>query len=258
MTCMIHSLSWTERVLKFFGVRAIKHGEVRRHLILPDDFEDEHVRIFRRVEPFTMTRPERVYSLIEAVKYVVSSGIEGDFVECGVWRGGSVMAMALTLRELGAVRNLHLFDTFAGMPEPTDEDVTLSGEPATPKYERRRLGKNSSDWCRASIEEVRENVMSTGYASEHVHFHKGTVEETLPAAAPDRISLLRLDTDFYQSTRHELEHLYPRLVKGGVLLLDDYGHWRGARRAVDEYIRENELTVLLNRVDFAARLAIKT
>jgi hypothetical protein len=92
---------------------------------------------------------------------------------------------------------------------------------------------------------------------ERVHFIEAPVEESLPAHAPEQIALLRLDTDWYASTRHELEHLYPRLVPGGVLIIDDYGHWEGARRAADEYFGKIGEHLLLNRLDYAARIAVK-
>lgn len=254
---MHDSLTFFERVLKNLGVKTLGKGEGRRYLALPEDFEEDHVAIFRHIEPFTMTRPARVYALIEAVKYVVQHDIDGDFVECGVWRGGSVMAMALTLARLGARRTIHLYDTFAGMTAPAAVDVTRSGDPAASKFNRLQLDDSSSDWCRSSLPEVRENVLGTGYDPSLFHFHEGMVEETLPGQAPERIAVLRLDTDFYESTKHELLHLYPRLTRGGVLILDDYGHWEGARRAVDEFIEENALPILLNRIDFAGRIAVK-
>lgn len=254
---MATSLSLTEGLLKALGVRILKKGSSRKFLTLPKDFEEEHVCIYRQVEPFTMTRPERVYALIEAVKYLVRSDIEGDFVECGVWRGGSIMAMALTLNKLAAHRSLHLFDTFAGMTAPTEEDVSVSGEKATSTFARKQLSEGSSNWVRSTLKEVKENVFSSGYDRERFHFYEGRVEDTLPGKAPERIALLRLDTDFYESTRHELNTLYPRLVSGGVLIVDDYGHWQGSRKAVDDYIREQGLSILLNRIDFAGRIAVK-
>jgi hypothetical protein len=98
---------------------------------------------------------------------------------------------------------------------------------------------------------------STGYPSDLINYVEGKVEETIPVNAPDQISLLRLDTDWYESTKHELIHLYPRLVEGGVLIIDDYGHWQGARRAVDEYIEENNLPLLLCRIDYTGRITVK-
>ncbi len=254
---MKDSLSILERLLKRMGVTTVGKGESRKYLVLPDDFEKEHVSTFRHVEPYTMTRPPRVYALIEAVKYIVRNGIEGDFVECGVWRGGSVMAMALTLMRLGERRSIHLYDTFAGMTTPGAGDVTTSGDAAATKFDLLRTEGNTSDWCRSSLPEVRVNVLGTGYDESLFCFHEGRVEDTLPGKAPEKIALLRLDTDFYESTKHELVHLYPRLAHGGVLILDDYGHWKGARKAVDEYIQEQGLSILLNRIDFAGRIAVK-
>jgi hypothetical protein len=205
-----------------------------------------------------MTSPERVVSLTRAVEYIVRHSIGGDVVECGVWRGGSMMAAARTLLRLGETsRTLHLFDTFDGMPPPTEYDYA-------PKY-----GKSASEilaaedkatsraWAVAALDLVKVNVRSTGYPDHLTKYVPGRVEDTLPAHAPDRIALLRLDTDWYESTRHELIHLYPRLVSGGVLIIDDYGHWEGAAKAVDEYIASQGLQLLLCRIDYTARIAVK-
>jgi hypothetical protein len=100
-------------------------------------------------------------------------------------------------------------------------------------------------------------MYETGYDREKISFVKGKVEETIPDNAPQSISLLRLDTDWYESTRHELIHLYPRLSHGGVIIIDDYGHWLGARKAVDEYIEQNNLCLLLNRLDYTGRIGVK-
>jgi hypothetical protein len=167
-----------------------------------------------------------------------------------------MMAVALTLLQLGQTgRDLYLFDTFSGMTAPTEEDVRRSGERAADLLAQEAA--NADIWAIASLDEVQEAVLGVGYPRERIHFVEGPVEETLPAHAPDEIALLRLDTDWYASTKHELVHLYPRLTAGGVLILDDYGYWQGARRAVDEYASENGLALLLNRVDNTGRVAIK-
>jgi O-methyltransferase len=222
----------------------------------PLDFDEADKELYRRVGPYTMTTPPRVYALVRAVEYVAARGVPGAIVECGVWRGGSMMAAALTLLRLGVSdRELYLYDTFAGMSPPTEVDTTRSGERAADLLAQ---GDESSHiWAIASLDDVRAAILSVGYSEERIHFVEGLVEETLPATAPQEIALLRLDTDWYRSTKHELEHLYPRLVPGGVLILDDYGHWQGARRAVDEYLAENGLTLLLNRIDGTARIAVK-
>jgi len=203
-----------------------------------------------------MTSPERIMALCDAVRHVCRHAITGDIVECGVWRGGSMMAAALTLLELGDRRRLHLFDTFAGMPPPADIDRDLTGTAAAGLLaaEDRDTG---STWAWSPLADVRRNVLGTGYPAELVEFVAGRVEETIPARAPERIAVLRLDTDWYESTRHELEHLYPRLAAGGVLIIDDYGHWQGARRAVDEYLAATNRPLFLSRIDYTGRLAVK-
>ena len=230
--------------------------EPARAHTFPMDFEEGDIELCRRVGPYTMTTPPRIYALARAVEHVAAREIPGALVECGVWRGGSMMAVALTLLRLGITdRELYLFDTFSGMTAPSDQDVKRSGERAADALADE--GPDSDIWAIAPIDEVRKAVLSVGYPEERIHFVEGTVEETLPANAPEEIALLRLDTDWYSSTKHELVHLYPRLTRGGVLILDDYGYWQGARRAVDEYISENGLTLLLNRIDNTARSSIK-
>ena len=238
-------------------LRAVGY-EFRRYQEFPPDFDQESISIIRSVGPYTMTSPERVFSLIQAVRYVIGAGVRGSIVECGVWRGGSMMAVASALRLMGEVStDLYLFDTFEGMPRPTDADVWVSGEKASEIFDRTKMGQDSSDWCRSPIEEVQKNLSATGYPLERMSFIKGKVEETIPQSAPERIALLRLDTDFYASTKHELVHLYPRLSPGGVLIVDDYGDWKGSRKAVDEYFAAGAGPILLNRVDDAGRIAIK-
>ncbi len=222
------------------------------HPFDPDFGEDERA-VWDRVCPFTMTSAERVAAVCRAVKYLVSSGIAGDIVECGVWRGGSIMAAALTLLQMGDTgRDLWLFDTFEGMTEPTERDVSFTGMSASTELKAR-----NGIWCDATLDDVERNVGSTGYDPGHVHFVKGRVEETIPAQCPGAISLLRLDTDWYESTKHELAHLFPKLARGGVLIIDDYGHWRGSRQATDEYFQEAGIQVLLNKVDYTGRICVK-
>lgn len=222
------------------------------------DFTDSERNTIRRALPFTMTGPMRLHALIQATGYVARNDIPGAFVEAGVWKGGSMMAVADTLMGLEqSDRELYLFDTFEGMAPPGAEDVTTRGVEASTLFEKMRGSGPNSDWCYASLEEVREAIGSTGYPPDRIHFVKGKVEDTIPDRAPAQIALLRLDTDWYESTRHELTQLYPRISRGGVLIIDDYGHWLGARKAVDEYVKENDLRLYLHRIDYTARIAIK-
>lgn len=222
------------------------------------DVPASQIEIYKKVKPYTMTSPERIFSLCNAVQYIHEKNIEGDIVECGVWKGGSMMAIAETLLSSGDTsRNLYLFDTFEGMTPPTDNDVDISGVSAESLLERSDKMKDESVWCCASLEVVKSAVNGTGYPSNKIHFVKGMVEQTIPDFAPPKIALLRLDTDWYESTKHEMEHLFPRLSKGGVLIIDDYGHWQGARKAVDEYLENNKVKILLNRIDYTGRIAVK-
>jgi O-methyltransferase len=222
----------------------------------PIDFDEADVELCTRVAPYTMTTPPRIFALARAVEYVVAAEIPGTIVECGVWRGGSMMAVALTLLRLGVTdRDLYLFDTFEGMTEPGEEDVRHTGERAADLLTEE--SRDSHHWGHAPLDGVREALFSVGYPEARLHFVSGPVEETLPAQAPEEIALLRLDTDWYASTKHELVHLFPRLAREGVLIVDDYGYWQGARRAVDEYIAANDARLLLNRIDYSGRIAVK-
>lgn len=227
--------------------------------ICPPDFSKKNIEIYKAVKPYTMTSPERVNALIDAVNYIIKNKIEGAMVECGVWKGGSTMAMALTLKNLGTEnREIFLYDTFSGMTAPSDMDVSINGTTAHDEFTKTKTSEDSSNWCLSTLEEVKKNVYSTGYTKEKIHFIEGKVEDTIPNNMPTEIALLRLDTDWYESTKHELTYLFPRLSKNGVLIIDDYGHWEGAKKAVDEYIADQNVRILLNRIDYTGRIAIKT
>jgi hypothetical protein len=217
--------------------------------------EDERLGIISRVRPYTMTTLARISALCRSVEYISAHRIPGDIVECGVWKGGSMMAAALRLAQLGDYeRTLYLFDTFEGMPPPGPRDRDPRDRTAASMVDEEN---EKGGWCSCSLDEVKKALESTGYPQEKMVFVKGRVEETLPSAAPASIALLRLDTDWYESTLHELVHLYPLLSVGGVLILDDYGFWQGARQAVDEYLARHRLRLLLNRVDNSARICVK-
>jgi len=205
-----------------------------------------------------MTGNESIVTLLRAIDYIVKYNIPGDMVECGVWKGGSIMAMALKLIELADTnRNLYLYDTFEGMPAPEENDIRATGQLAIEKFKNLKINNDSSKWCYSSLEEVKENVYSTNYPKDKIHFIKGKVEVTIPNILPQQISLLRLDTDWYKSTKHELIYLYPKVSRYGIIIIDDYGTWMGAKQATDEFIKENDLKIFLHRIDKTARIAIK-
>jgi hypothetical protein len=205
-----------------------------------------------------MTSRERMYALYKAVEYIIDEDIPGDFVECGVWRGGSAMIMAATLIAKGRNdRCIHLYDTFDGMPPPGPLDEDFAGRPASALLAQEPKGPDSHIWGYAVLDYVKDQVARTGYPMDNLKFIVGKVEYTLPEDLPVQLALLRLDTDWYESTRHELKHLYPLLSPGGVLIVDDYGHWRGSKRAVDEYLAEAETHLQLHEIDYAGRIAVK-
>ena len=243
--------------LRAAGARALRAlgYELRRSDSLSiADVSSDRRALFERIAPYTQTSLERVVALADAVEYVIRRDLPGDFVECGVWRGGSSMAIALTLLRL-RIRNrkLWLYDTFGAMPPAGEHDRDYAGRSMT--GDSLDTVNNASSTTGLTLSEVQSAMASTGYPAERVTYVQGLVEETIPRSAPDRIALLRLDTDWYESTRHELAELYPRLAPGGVLIVDDYGHFAGARKAVDEYFAGDP--ILLSRIDYTGRMAVK-
>src|SRR4051794_17883522 len=218
-------------------------------------FDEEARQMMLAARPRTMTSDTKLFSLIVATRHVVRHGIEGAIVECGVWRGGSMQVVAWTLLGMNAAgRDLYLFDTFEGMPPPEAQDVRFDGRPAEALLEE--TPRTGNVWAVAGLDDVRAGMAETGYPAERVHCIAGRVEETLPEHAPDSIALLRLDTDWYGSTRHELDHLYDRVPSGGIIIFDDYDYWVGARKAVDEFFEQRGERLLL--VPMASgRIAVK-
>jgi hypothetical protein len=226
------------------------------------DADPRFHELYEKCRPYTMTSIERLYALYKSVEYIVAANLPGDFVEAGVWRGGSCMLIAETLLAFDASsRRIFLFDTFAGHPQPDPKkDIDIWGNRAIDEWQRTRTKEDDhhGEWAQASLEEVRANLALTGYPADALVFVKGMVEETMQDVdVRHRFALLRLDTDWYASTKAGLEHLYPRLVSGGVLILDDYGHYKGQQLAVDEYFAARKEPILLNRIDYSCRLGVK-
>ena len=230
--------------------------ELRPAASIPEASSDDW-RFINAAKPYTMTSTECLWSTLIAVRHVVRNRIAGAFVECGVWRGGQAALAAHGFQSESDLRDIWLFDTFAGMTKPTDVDVNVFGKSSMKAYEAGRKGEINT-WAYASLEEVRGTLGRTGYPADKLHFVKGPVEQTLRAQPlPDRIAILRLDTDWYESTLDELNILYPRLEAGGILMIDDYGHYAGARKAVDEYFRAQGTFPLLQPIDNSARIFVR-
>ena len=243
-----------KKVLRGLGYDIVPYPPEKPSLVASlQDLSDAEKQIVVTAKPFTMTGVERMAALINAVNYICQNNIPGDIVECGVWRGGSMMTVAMTLLANGdQSRSLYLFDTFEGMSAPTNDDKDFEDVSADEMLERDPRMR-----AYAGLDEVKANVYSTGYPKDKIHFIKGKVEDTIPNTLPGSLSLLRLDTDWYESTKHEMQHLYPLLHKDGLLFVDDYGHWQGSKKAVDEYFAERGKRVFLHRVDYTARILIR-
>lgn len=189
-----------------------------------------------------------------------SENIPGDFVECGVWRGGNGILAKKVFEHLGSNKNVWMFDTFEGMTAPTSVDVAAKTQLSAEGHFLDSQKDTHNEWCFASLDDVQKNCADAGLNVNSFKFIKGDVCETLktPKNIPAEISVLRLDTDWYESTKAELEVLYPRLSDKGVLIIDDYGHWEGAKKAVDEYFSSQDYKPLFNVIDRTGRSAIKT
>jgi O-methyltransferase len=224
------------------------HNVDRRHY--PDLREPVFWDVFDRWKAFTCLTVERFYNIFKSVEYIARSGIPGDFAACGVFLGGSIFGAALFARHFSiSDRRYYLFDTFEGFPTRTIETD---------------LGGTTQDLSTIKVVNgsfrhiVERNLAATGLDPDRFVLVPGKVEETLkngPQLGP--LAYLRLDTDYFESTLVELQALYPKLSRGGVLIIDDYGHFEGCRRAVDLYFERSAQAPLLHRVDYTGRCAIK-
>jgi hypothetical protein len=226
------------------------HPKLDSEYLLPGDRESIELGL-----RYSMASWERIFANTQAIRHIVRARLEGDVVECGVWKGGSMMAMLQTLLTLNETqRKVHLYDTFSGMSAPVSKD----GDFAQSKFKELQTGDDQSDWCQAEMKEVQANVDQVGYPDTKISYIQGKIEDTVPQNLPDKISLLRLDMDWYEPTLHALRHMFPRLQPNGVIIIDDYGHWEGCRKAVDEYLDEMNLTILLGRTDYTGRIGVKS
>ena len=205
---------------------------------------EEFSRIYREIRPYTMCGNARLRGLHWAVRHVVTQNISGDVVECGTARGGSACLMALALKRLHERRLLWVFDTFDGIPAPTLDD---------PDWE---IAKLFTGHFRGTLDEVNALLEAKQVISQ-CKLIKGRFQDTLPIVNIEHISVLHIDGDWYDSVKACLDHLYDRVSPGGVIQIDDYGHWQGARKAVDEFVRKRDLNLTLRRIDYTGRQLIK-
>lgn len=217
----------------------------RQRANFPDIPDEDFWRLYDIGKQYSMIHVTGFFNIYSSIRYVCENGIEGDFVECGVWLGGASIFAALAFRHFGATqRKVHLYDTFAGFPE-NSYDVRAGEKVRGPRYKNFRKA-------------VEGNIRDSGISEKDYTIVEGPVEQTLAQALPTQISILRLDTDHYSSTRIEMEQLFPRLSQQGILIVDDYGMYEGSRRAVDEYLSSINCKLLLTRIDKGIRSAIVT
>lgn len=211
--------------------------------------------LINKCKKYSMTPKLRMWALIQAFHHIVNKNIEGDFVECGVWKGGNIILLLNLIKKFNIKKQVYGFDTFEGMSEPTSADIKYNQTIA--KDIQLRNSINQTKWNYSSIEDVMINIKINASNYNQSILIKGKVEDTLldEKNIPKKISILRLDTDFYESTKIELDILYKKLTIGGVLIIDDYGNWLGAKKAVDEFF--NNQKPWLHYVDRTCRLLIK-
>jgi hypothetical protein len=243
-------------LFRIFGYQLVHVSKPKSIRIVEASDYDLETIVFS--QKYSMQSQERLWALINATRYIVSSSIPGVFVECGVYRGGSAIAIARTLMNMGCIdRDIYLFDTFDGMTNPSDADFEIgSNISAKELLANAPKGEGGNVWAHASSAEVLNALITVGYPQAKIHLVVGDVAQTLKAAIPKQICLLRLDTDWYESTRIELERLVPQISKGGVMIIDDFGHWDGARRAVTEYLKAENINRMLQYIDYTGRLII--
>jgi hypothetical protein len=218
----------------------------------------KEIKIVEANLPLTLTTRTRMVATMRGLKYISANKIAGAFVECGVWKGGQIIVGMEQLKLLDDLRDVYLYDTFAGMTEPSELDVDTNGVIASEELKDIEPAADNL-WVAVSLQDVVRNLKKVEYPEEKVHYIVGDIRETLNVKdnLPEEISLLRLDTDWFDSTYRELEVLYPRLSDGGVLLIDDYGHWKGSKMAADKYFSELGIDPFWVAVDSSCVLHIK-
>ena len=245
-----------QKTLAKFGYIIVKQNQWRpkQNFESLDISEDIKPKIIGN----TMLYEIRLVNILLVSEYLLSSKIEGDFVECGVWKGGSVALMAHFLKIKNEIRDIHLFDCFDDICQPDSE---VDGEKAIreaggmdfAKGELKPL-KGIYDNHGGAGNEIKVQsliVNEIGYPSEHVIIHKGWFQDTLPEARDkiQKIALLRLDGDWYASTMVCLESLYEKVAIGGIVIIDDYECYEGCKRAVDEFLLKINFKPFLIKVD---------
>jgi hypothetical protein len=206
------------------------------------------INIFNKVKDLTLLQIERVIANIESVDHVINNNIDGDIVEIGVYKGGSVLSILLRLEEKNILdKTIHLYDTFEGMTESSELDIDLNNVKA----------KDAMEYylCKCDLDSVMNNINSnTHYPKNLIKYHVGDIVKT--NFIPNKISILRLDTDWYESTKFELDNFFDKVSIGGIVIIDDYGHWNGCKKAVDEFLLFHP-EIQIEKIDYTGIKFIK-
>lgn len=192
---------------------------------------EKHAGLIRAVRPYTICSKRKLLTLINLAEMLNRQGVEGDFVECGTFNGGSAALMA---RCMGPQRHLWMYDSFQGMPTPGEQDTAESQA-----YAGQYVG---------SVAKVREALARVGAAPANFTIREGWFQDTFAQPLPERVALLHCDADWYDSVRLVLETFYPRIPQGGCVVLDDFGCWEGCREAFYDFCTATGEKPLLERV----------
>ena len=248
MISLIKRIIRKSSALVFLYERVLFLGHLFKNDILRLRVEKAHV--FLKVLPYTMAGYKRLANAYDLAQDIENNGVKGSFVEFGVWKGGISGAMAKVADSRGSKRIVWLFDSFEGLPEPTDKDGGVAQEYA----EDKATGKfESIKRCVGPLEDVQHLLFSVlRLQKENIKVEKGWFQETLPLVKTELgpIAILRLDADWYESTKYLLEELYDQVVSGGYIIIDDYGHWEGCKKAVDEFMEKRNIKTELIRIDY--------
>ena len=194
------------------------------------------------------------FSNSQIIQYIEKNNIKGCIVECGVHEGQQEVLFIEELNKINEKRNIYMYDTFTGMVQPTNKDFTLdttvlyhADKDQTFNYWKFNETDDHNNWCYCSIENVKQNL-ENNYDNSYLHYIKGMTCDTVHNHT-EKIAVLRLDTDWYESSRYEINNLYKFVVPGGIIIIDDYYHWAGQKQAIDEFLLENNINIEMFRHD---------
>lgn len=197
------------------------------------------VRLVHRVRPYTALFPLRLCALYRLSREIDRLSVPGDVVECGVYNGGSAALMASNCTRSPLDRKIWLFDSFQGLPQPTEKD----GQKA----------QACCWWCHGDLSKVEEVFEKLSIPETRTRIVKGWFHDTFPSVDIQDIALLHIDADWYESVKLCFERFYDSVRPGGFIVIDDYGHWEGARRATNEFLETRGINARLTKVDYTGR-----